>query len=133
MLSFRIRCPSASSWAARVATGPRISYNTFCNLLAWRSGRRGAGWLETFPGLACHRWGIVGAATLLTSGTACVSQGGCMTVACLAATDSGARVPGPIRFGGSASSQGSGLSWTSMTSDDVTEEPVNPDHEVDVA
>ncbi len=56
-----------------------------------------------------------------------------MTVACLAATDSGARVPGPIRFGGSASSQGSGLSWTSMTSDDVTEEPVNPDHEVDVA
>ena len=58
-----------------------------------------------------------------------------MTLASLAPADTGARVPGPLRFAGH-SSPGAGLSWTTMTSDEATEpptdEPTNPDHEVDV-
>lgn len=55
-----------------------------------------------------------------------------MTVTCLAAPDTGARAAAPVRFGGSTSSERSGLSWTAMTHDDQTEETANPDHEVDV-
>ena len=58
-----------------------------------------------------------------------------MTLASLAPADTGARVPGPLRFAGH-SSPGAGLSWTTMTSDEATEPPTdeatNPDHEVDV-
>ena len=58
-----------------------------------------------------------------------------VTLASLAPADTGARVPGPLRFAGH-SSPGAGLSWTTMTSDEATEPPTdeatNPDHEVDV-
>ncbi len=61
-----------------------------------------------------------------------------MTVACLAAPDTGSRVTGPVRFAGATTSSRTGLSWSTMTSDNETVEPLpeeapNPDHVVDVA
>src|SRR5690606_28325161 len=84
------------------------------------------------------REGIRSTGSLLTTPESAVPGarpgGGCMTVAYPAAPDTGARVSGPVRFGGfGASVEPAGLSWTPMTSQDQTAEEHNPDHEVDVA